>query len=105
LTKEEEMESHQGMADKRYSGISLEALRRSRTVLSRETDAVTGRSTWIAEMSGTGLRGSGLTRTEALSRVREAAAARHLALGGAGEGASPREGASPSDADGIGSAA
>jgi hypothetical protein len=88
------------MMDKRYSGISLEALRRSRMVLSRETDATSGRSTWIAEISGTGLRGSGLTRTEALRRVREAAAAQHLAFNGAS-----RQRSSPGDSGGIGAAA
>jgi len=83
--------------DRRYSSISLEALRRSRTVLSRETDATTGRSTWIAEMSGTGLRASGLTRTEALRRVREAASSQHLAFGGA----SPQT-SSPDPSEGVG---
>lgn len=80
------------MADERYSGISLGALRRSRTVLSRETDASTGHSTWIAEMSGTGFRASGSSRTEALRRVREEAAAHHLAFGGAARQASSRRG-------------
>jgi hypothetical protein len=85
--------------EKRYSGISLQALRRSRIVLSRETDAGSGRPTWIAEMSGTGLRGSGLTRTEALRRVREEAAARHLAFGAATQPTS-----STGDSDGVGAA-
>lgn len=83
----------------RYSGISLEALRRFRTVLSRETDADTGRSSWIAELSGTGLRASGATRTEALRRVREAAQARHLPLAGA-----RRRRSSGGDSDNIGAA-
>jgi len=66
------------MADDRYSRISLEALRRSRAVLSRGVDAA-GRSTWIAEILGTGLRASGATRTEALRRVREAAGSQFAA--------------------------
>jgi hypothetical protein len=78
--------------DKRYSSISLESLRRSRTVLSRETDPSTGRSTWVAEMSGTGFRGSGATRTEALRRVREEAAAHRMAFGGASRQASASAG-------------
>jgi hypothetical protein len=56
----------------RYSGISLEALRRSRAVLSRATDAV-GRPQWVAESKGTGLSATGKTRTEALRRMREVA--------------------------------
>jgi hypothetical protein len=77
------------MVDKRYSGISLEALRRSRTVLSRENDAISGRPTWVAEISGTDLRASGFTRTEALRRVREAAASQHPAFGGSARRTSP----------------
>lgn len=84
----------------RYSSISLKALRRSRTVLSRETDAETGRSTWVAELSGTGLRGRGATRTEALRRVREEARAQQLPIAGASRQPSSRGGS-----DGIGTAA
>jgi hypothetical protein len=65
--------------DRRYSGISLNALRRSRAVLSRGVDDA-GRSAWVAELSGTGHRATGATRVEALRRVREAAISRHLPI-------------------------
>jgi hypothetical protein len=97
---ERHREQEEVTMDKRYSGISLEALRRSRTVLSRETDATTGRSSWIAEMSGTGLRANGLTRTEALRRVREAAAGQRPAFDVAS-----RETSSPGGSDGVGATA
>jgi len=61
----------------RYSGISLEALRRSRAVLSRGLNEA-GMPTWFAELHGTGQRAAGASRTEALRRVREAAASQYL---------------------------
>jgi hypothetical protein len=86
------------MADDRYSRISLQALRRSRAMLSRAVDAP-GRSTWVAELMGTGLRGSGATRTEALRRVREVAGSRRLGIAGVRRPSSPESAGSVGDSD------
>jgi hypothetical protein len=59
------------MTADRYSGISLALLRGYRTILLRRTDAE-GRATWSAEVAGMpGFRATGVTRTEALNRVKE----------------------------------
>ena len=86
------------MAHDRYSRISLGALRRSRAMLSRGVDA-TGRSAWVAELLGTGLRANGATRTEPLQRVREVAGSRRLGIAGIRRPSSPESASSVGDSD------
>lgn len=53
----------------RYSGISLDLLRKYRTVLVRRSDAE-GNMSWSAEVAGMpDIRATGTTRIEALNRV------------------------------------
>jgi hypothetical protein len=66
------------MKDDRYSGISFEAIRRSRAVLSRESEE----SGVPTRINRAGLRATGATRTELLRQVREAAESQRLAVDG-----------------------
>lgn len=69
-------ESERTVGERRYSRIPLDFVRQYRTVLSRQTD-VSGRTSWTARVVGMPrFEADGSTRTEALRRVREMAAAK-----------------------------